>query len=166
MGDGRKSEVAHESVLVLELVSESRLRPSALYISTLVIESGAIDISNRIGGKIEELATGIDEAVDVDALMVVLEAAKGGLPARRSGQRQFGARQQIVLSGPLVRIGRKNRSAIEIPLSGDSRTTVRVLRTHTEQCLRRELHSHIAALRRIRISAIDALACGIELRSE
>ena len=85
----------------------------------------------------------------VQSAVIVFEAFEAVLPVGRSGNREFGAGEQIVLSRARVECrARWNGGAIEIPLSGKAGATVRVANA---QCERRRnpsgerRHSRLAA---------------------
>lgn len=91
VGDGRESEVADETIFVLELVSESGLGPTSFQIVCLIVESSSVDIGDGIGRKVEELPAGVNELIDVHALVVILGDAQAVLPARGTAQGKLSA---------------------------------------------------------------------------
>src|SRR5437764_12285697 len=88
------------------------------------------------------------------------------LPARRSRDRQFRARQEIIGSSTLIEIGSQKAVSVKAPFAWDSCSAVRVPRPDTKQ--HRWAHSDpdVSALQRIPIAGIWTLSVRIEIVRE
>ncbi len=89
--DGREGGVAHESILVFELVAEGGVGPGALNVVSLIIESSAIEVVNRLERTIEEnkvceIAAAVGNGVFVLSPVVVFKGYDALLPARGTAQ--------------------------------------------------------------------------------
>src|ERR1700730_18005537 len=118
-----KVQVPHKAVLILEFVSHSGSGPAPLQVVTLIFESSAIDVGDGVEWGIKP-AAGLVDRVHIRAPMVVLETGEAMLPARRARNCEFHAGEQIVLTLPLLRIRRHERSTIKVPLALHSRKSV------------------------------------------
>ena len=76
----RVVQVAGKTVFIFEFVAESRLRPASFQIVALVIETRAVNLGNRVSGKIEQ-AAGVAEGIHIDALVLMLKTIEPVLPA-------------------------------------------------------------------------------------
>ena len=109
-------------VFILELISHRGLGPASFRVVALIVEAGAVDVSDGMERSIDLVAEGIHAAGLVDRLNIsavqgVLKAGKAMLPARRPGYGQLRAGQQIVLPGALVEVRRQDGVAVEIPVA-------------------------------------------------
>ena len=78
--------VANESVLVLELISQGCVRPSAFCVIALIIKSGAVDGRLRYERAVQknegrEIAPAIRDIVPNRALQLVFETCQAVLPS-------------------------------------------------------------------------------------
>ena len=104
--------------------------------------------------------------VHVERDVVVLKAAELVLPCSRPADREIAAGEEVVLVRVLVGIGRKLRIAVEPPVRLHPGPTVVVTGAQAKGDAVGDLHADVAALQRVGVGVVDALALGVELVGE
>ena len=142
---------AGSAVLILELISHGGLRPAPFRVVALVVEAGAVDVSDGVEGSIDLIAEGVHAAglvdrLDIGAVQRVLEAGEAMLPARRPCDRQFRAGQQVVLPRALVEVRRQDGIAVEIPVALHAGSAIGVAGTKAQSRPVVQLHADVPAL--------------------
>jgi hypothetical protein len=83
-------QIPDEAVFVFETIAKSGMCPATLAVISLILETCAVDVVNRVGW---EIVHPIRVAVQIHIVVaiVIFEAGEAMLPARRRGDRQLDA---------------------------------------------------------------------------
>src|SRR3954454_22989514 len=138
-----------ETILVLKLITEGRVRPCARLVIALILEAEPVLISVITEEAISEhesdwIAAALCLIVKIETPCVVVIGLEAMLPAREV-ERELQVPEEIVLTRAGVRIFRQLGFSGEIPKTGRSGAAIEVPRTETKRGAGRKLHADVAA---------------------